>query len=174
MVEASSIIQANAQFAREQHAGVVCVFVGATSGIGAGTLEKMISMFQAPTFYVLGRSEKRFSTQLSKLQTSNPSAKVIFLECEFALLSDVDAVSKRITDSETKVDYLYMSPGLIPLNGAQCTPQPTPQRFTSPPLTIPQTPKKASKSASPSPTTPASASSQTSSRTSAPPPARAS
>jgi hypothetical protein len=36
------------------------------------------------------------------------------------LLSEVDRVCKQISAAEKKVDYLYMSPGLMPLNGPQC------------------------------------------------------
>lgn len=121
MVKASTIRQHNASFAREHHAGLVCVFAGATSGIGAGTLERMALMLEAPTFYVIGRSRSRFTRQQVKIEHLNPSCKVIFLEAEVSLLSDVDAVCKQIIAAEQKVDYLYMSPGLMPLNGPQCT-----------------------------------------------------
>ena len=121
MVKATTIRQCNACFASERHAGLVCVFAGATSGIGASTLERMALMLHASTFYVLGRSAARFASQRAKLESLNPSCKVVFLEAEVSLLSDVDAVCKQITAVEQKVDYLYMSPGLIPLNGPQCT-----------------------------------------------------
>ena len=121
MVKATTIRQCNARFASEHHEGLVCVFAGATSGIGAGTLERMALLLHAPTFYVLGRSAARFSSQRAKLQSLNPSCTVVFLQAEVSLLSDVDTACKQITDSEKKVDYLYMSPGLMPLNGPQCT-----------------------------------------------------
>lgn len=123
MVKASLVVDHNARFAREQHAAsspTLCVFAGATSGIGAGTLERMVTMFKDPSFYIFGRSEKRFAAQKEKLESLNPQCKITFLECEFALLADVDAVSKRITDAERKVDFLCMSPGLVPLNGPEC------------------------------------------------------
>ena len=121
MVKATTIRQCNAHFASEHHEGLVCVFAGATSGIGAGTLERIALMLDAPTFYVLGRSAARFAGQCAKLESLNPSCKVMFLEVEVSLLSNVDAACKQITAAEKKVDYLYMSPGLIPLNGPQCT-----------------------------------------------------
>ncbi|MCJ1454548.1 hypothetical protein MMC28_004901 [Mycoblastus sanguinarius] len=121
MVKATTIRQCNARFASEHHAGLVCVFAGATSGIGAGTLERMALMLQAPTFYVLGRSAARFASQRAKLESLNSSCKVVFLEAEVSLLSDVDAACTQITAAEQKVDYLYMSAGLMPLNGPQYT-----------------------------------------------------
>ena len=120
MVNTTTVRQDNARFASEHHRGLVCVFAGATSGIGAGTLERMTLMLDTPTFYVLGRSAARFASQRAKLQSLNASCKIVFLEVEVSLLSDVDTACKRIAESEKTVDCLYMSPGLMPLNGPQC------------------------------------------------------
>ena len=119
MVKTTVIRQCNARFTRDNHLGFVCVFAGGTSGIGASTLEMMALMLHAPTFYVLGRSATRFESQRANLENLNPSCKIVFLEAEVSLLSDVDAVCKRIAAVEQKVDCLYMSPGLFPLNGPQ-------------------------------------------------------
>ena len=121
MVKITTIRQSNARFASEHYAGFVGVFAGATKGIGAATLEKMVSMLQAPTFYVLGRSSARFASQRANLEKLNPSCRIVFLEAEVSLLSAVDAACKRISEAEKKVDFLYMSPGLFPLNAPQCT-----------------------------------------------------
>ena len=120
MVKATAVRQ-YIEFNQEQDVGLVCVFVGATSGIGAGTLEKMVQKLQESTFYVLGRSASRFANQRAKLESLNPSCKIVFIPAEVSLLSAVDATCKHIAASEERVDYLYMSPGLIPLNGPQCT-----------------------------------------------------
>ena len=120
MVKAT-VVQQYIEFNKEQDVGLVCVFVGATSGIGASTLETTVQKLQKSTFYVLGRSASRFTNQRVKLQSLNPSCKIIFIQAEISLLSAVDGACKQIAASEQKVDYLYMSPGLIPLNGPQCT-----------------------------------------------------
>ena len=120
MVKATAIRQ-YIEFNKEQDVGLVCVFVGATSGIGASTLEKMVQKLQKSTFYVLGRSASRFTNQRAKLESLSPSCKIVFIQAEVSLLSAVDAACKQIAAAEQKVDYLYMSPGLIPLNGPQCT-----------------------------------------------------
>jgi len=113
--------QYNERFASGHHErGLVCVFAGATSGNGASTLERMATMLHAPTFYVIGRSSIRFANQRAKLESLNPSCKVVFLEAEVSLISDVDTACEHIIAAEKKVDHLYMSPGLMPLNGAQC------------------------------------------------------
>jgi len=120
MVKAATIYQCNESFASEQHYVLVCVFAGATSGIGSGTIERIATLLngQSPTFYVLGRSEARFASQRAKLESLNPSCKLIFKQAEFSLLANIDAVCKQI--HEERVDILFMSPGLIPLNGPQC------------------------------------------------------
>lgn len=122
MVKFLTITEANARFASDSahNVGLVCIFAGATSGTGAGAIERMAVMMQAPTFYVLGRSAARFASQRAKLESLNPSLKLVFLEVEVSLISDIDAVSKQITAAERKVDYLYMSQGCIPLNVPHC------------------------------------------------------
>lgn len=77
-------------------------------------------MLHAPTFYVIGRSATHFVALKTKIQSLNPTCKIIFLEAEMSLLEEVDRVCKQILNAESKLDYLYMSPGLMPLNGPQC------------------------------------------------------
>ena len=120
----TAIAQANEAFANERHGGLVCVFAGAASGIGASTLEKLAPMLPSATFYVIGRLTERFSNQRATLERLNQTAKIIFFPGDVSLLSDVDAFSKAILDAEKKVDYLFMSPGRLPLAGAQCMPHP--------------------------------------------------
>ncbi|KAH7329940.1 hypothetical protein BKA65DRAFT_508063, partial [Rhexocercosporidium sp. MPI-PUGE-AT-0058] len=119
MVKLMTIRQENARFTNEHHAGYVFVFAGATSGIGASTLERMATMVFDSTFYVIGRSRERFASQKTHLETLNPTITIIFIQAEFSLISDIDAVSRQIITAEKKVDYLFMSPGIYPLNGAE-------------------------------------------------------
>jgi hypothetical protein len=112
----SPVIESNAYFEPNPDAPVVAGFAGATSGIGASTLDRMARMCGEATFYVLGRSEKRFAERRTQLESFNPRCKIIFLEAEFSLLSHVDAASKKILDCESKLHYVFMSTGMIPLN----------------------------------------------------------
>ena len=121
MVNIKTIRQSNARFANEQQTGLVAVFAGATSGIGANTLAKMVQELRRSTFYVLGRSAARFASLREKLENLNPSCRIVFIQAEVSLVADTDAACKQITAAESKVDFLYMSAGLIPLNGPQCT-----------------------------------------------------
>lgn len=122
MVASGTIVQSNQRFSSQHRddGGVVGVFAGATSGIGARTLERMTTMFRSPTFYVLGRSYTRFATQRKKLESLNPECNIIYLETDVSLISGIDFACQQIKNAETKVDYLCMSMGGLPLAGAQC------------------------------------------------------
>lgn len=118
MVKLSTVIEANASFARDhpKNEGLVCVFSGATGGIGEGTIEQMATILQGATFYVLGRSAKDFASQRAKLESLNPTVKLVFLETQLSLIADIDAACKKIAASEQKVDCLFMSQGCFPVN----------------------------------------------------------
>ena len=121
MVRISNVRQQNVQSRNEHHVGAVCVFVGATAGIGAATLARMLQMFDDSTFYVLGRSASKFEQQQhSTLERLNSSNNISFIETEVSLISSIDNASKQIADRENKVDYLYMSAGKVPFEGASC------------------------------------------------------
>lgn len=121
MVKTSTITESNDRFTSETHEGLVCVFVGATSGIGMGTLRRTATMLSSSTFYVLGRSESRFSKELEALRSSSPTCKIIFIETEVSLISGIDLACKQILSKEKKVDVVCMSPGGMPFQGAVCT-----------------------------------------------------
>lgn len=122
MVKFSNVIQANESFARDHtdNTGVVCVFSGATGGIGEGTLERMAVILQGATFYVMGRSAARFAAQRAKLESLNPCIKLVFLEVQVSLIGDIDSASQKIIEAEQKVDYLCMSQACFPVNVPQC------------------------------------------------------
>ncbi|KAI1331632.1 hypothetical protein F5Y16DRAFT_239908 [Xylariaceae sp. FL0255] len=123
MVASEAIVANNRAFASQHREddGIVGVFAGATSGIGARTLERMMTIYRAPTFYVLGRSSISFAVQRKTLEALNPDANIIFIETDVALISGIDSACQMIKASEKKVDYLYMSPGGLPRWGAQYT-----------------------------------------------------
>jgi NAD(P)-dependent dehydrogenase (short-subunit alcohol dehydrogenase family) len=122
MVKLSAITETNARFAsgKSNNESLVCVFVGATSGTGSGTIEKLATMLEAPTFYVLGRSAARFAGQRAKLERLNSNLKLEFIETDVTLISGIDAACENIMAAEKRVDYLYMSQGCIPLSVPQC------------------------------------------------------
>ncbi|KAK2774011.1 hypothetical protein FQN53_003875 [Emmonsiellopsis sp. PD_33] len=64
------------------------------------------------------------------LESFNPSCKIVFITVELSLLSDVDTACKQILTSENKVDYSYMSAGMLSLNGAEYTKESLELSFT--------------------------------------------
>lgn len=121
MVSTKEIVAANAAFAAKRTSEKVFVLTGATSGIGAATMQKLASMVDTATFYVAGRSAPRFSPLRAKVEALNPNIRIVFFECNVALLADMDAFSGHIAASEKSVDYLCMSQGTLPFTGARCT-----------------------------------------------------
>ncbi|KAI1173280.1 hypothetical protein F4777DRAFT_581068 [Nemania sp. FL0916] len=123
MVKINAVIQANQRFSSQHRDddGIIGVFAGATSGIGARTLERMITMYRAPVFYVLGRSSARFAAQRKSLESLNPECTIVYIETDVSLISGIDHASEQIKKAEKKVDYLYTSMGGLPLAGAQYT-----------------------------------------------------
>ncbi|KAH9993896.1 hypothetical protein F4779DRAFT_608440 [Xylariaceae sp. FL0662B] len=123
MVKATTIVQSNQEFSTQHHQddGVVAVFAGATRGIGARTLERMITLYRSPTFYELGRSSTRFAAQHKTLEFLNSECKIVYIETDVSLISGINFASERIKAAEKKVDYLCMSMGGLPLTGAKYT-----------------------------------------------------
>jgi NADP-dependent 3-hydroxy acid dehydrogenase YdfG len=120
MVTTPAVIQNNARFAKEQHTDAVCVFAGATKGIGLATLKKLAAMLYSSTFYVLGRSPSGYANLLDQLKQAGPSNSYIFIEVQVSLISSVDAACLHIASMENKVDYICMSTGGMPWQGAVC------------------------------------------------------
>ncbi|KUJ09016.1 uncharacterized protein LY89DRAFT_701536 [Mollisia scopiformis] len=121
MVKIDTIRASNAPFANQHHEGLVCVFAGATSGIGLATCQKMTTMLQSSTFYILGRSPERYTDLLDQMRELAPSNKIVYVETQVSLIASIDAACAQISSAEQKVDYLCMSPGGMPFQGAVCT-----------------------------------------------------
>lgn len=116
MVSLSAVRESNSTL-RARPSGWVAVFVGATGGIGAGTIKQLVRNSSGPKFYVIGRSEAKFSRQRKELEALNPSAVIVFIQTEISLLRNVDAVCKEIASKEDHVDLLFMSAGLLAFGG---------------------------------------------------------
>ena len=102
-----------------QHtAGFIAVFVGATAGIGRATLEELLHYGgETMKVYIVGRAMQQRSEWLESLRVINPTATVIIIESNVALLEDVAKVCRHILVKETKVDMLFMSAGMIAFEG---------------------------------------------------------
>jgi hypothetical protein len=121
MVGLVEIQKSNAKFASQNHAGMVCVFAGATAGIGLATLTEMVDMVKSSTFYVLGRNAARYQDKIEALRKRGPTNRILLVETQVALISKIDEACAMIGAAERKVDLVCVSPGGMPFQGATCT-----------------------------------------------------
>lgn len=118
MAPISEIRAINTTFAAQKQANSVCVFVGATNGIGRSTLYVLSTLLVRPTIYIVGRSTQRWKTQLSEMRKMNSEASYIFVEAEVSMIREADRACKQILEAENRLDYLCMSTGYLPMVGA--------------------------------------------------------
>jgi NADP-dependent 3-hydroxy acid dehydrogenase YdfG len=120
MVNIKDVRKSNLAFKLSGHAsGLVAVFVGATSGVGMGTLKQFAKYATAPKVYVIGRSKTGATPLLNELKALNPEATFAFIETEISLIKNVDLACDEIKSKEKKVDILFMSPGYLSFDGRQ-------------------------------------------------------
>ena len=118
MVAIKDVRISNAAFKEsKESSGLVAVFVGATSGIGMGTLKALAKNANAPKIYILGRSKNSAASLLIELGTLNPKATFVFIETEISLMKNVDLACEQIKSNEEKVDILFLSPGYLGFGG---------------------------------------------------------
>jgi len=120
MVNIKDVRKSNLAFKLSGHAsGLVAIFVGATSGVGMGTLKQFAKYATAPKVYVIGRSKTGATPLLNELKALNPEATFAFIETEISLIKNVDLACDEIKSKEKKVDILFMSPGYLSFDGRQ-------------------------------------------------------
>jgi NADP-dependent 3-hydroxy acid dehydrogenase YdfG len=91
--------------------------VGGTSGIGFSTAREFTRKAVAPHIYLIGRNESQASSIISELRSINDSATVDFVKSDVSLLNGVDAACQEISKKEEKVNLLFMTPGVLTLQG---------------------------------------------------------
>jgi len=106
---------------KNRPAGMKAVFIGATAGIGASTVKQFALHTNAPTVYLVGRSQTKAAPLLVELKSLNPQATFTFIEAEVSLLKAVDEVCDEILAKEQKLDLLWLSQGLLSFAGQQKT-----------------------------------------------------
>ena len=122
MVNIKDVRASNAALkASKESSGLVAVFVGATSGIGMGTLKQFAKYANAPKAYILGRSKKAATPLLDEIKSSNPQGTFEFIETEISLIKNIDLACDDIKSKEKKVDILFLSPGYLTLEGRNGT-----------------------------------------------------
>ncbi|CRG90883.1 hypothetical protein PISL3812_07929 [Talaromyces islandicus] len=116
MVSLSEIRAHNATV-KNLGSGLVAVFVGGTSGIGLSTAREFTRKAVAPHIYLIGRNESQASSIISELRSINDSATVDFVKSDVSLLKSVDAACEEISKKEQKVNILFMTPGVLTMQG---------------------------------------------------------
>jgi NADP-dependent 3-hydroxy acid dehydrogenase YdfG len=120
MVDLSEIRKSNAKNATQSRGGVVCVFAGATAGIGFATLSEMVVLLHSSTFYVLGRDPSRYLDKIEGLRKAGPTNKIVFLGIQVELIKEIDEACHCIRAEEEKIDIVCVSPGGMPFQGTVC------------------------------------------------------
>ncbi|KAF1348457.1 putative short-chain dehydrogenases/reductase [Delphinella strobiligena] len=100
---------------------LVALFVGGTSGIGRSTLRQLALNADAPTAYIVGRSETKAKPLLTELGQINPRGSFNFIEADVSLMSNVDKACESIKKRETALNLLFMTPGGLSLVGRRET-----------------------------------------------------
>jgi len=118
MVNIKDVRKSNLDFKLSGHASnTVAVFVGATSGIGMGTLMQYAKYAQGAKAYIVGRSKSAAQPLLGELKATNPEGTFEFIETEISLIKNVDLACEKIKSKEKKVDILFLSPGFLAYGG---------------------------------------------------------
>ncbi|CAD0083395.1 unnamed protein product [Aureobasidium vineae] len=99
----------------------VALFVGGTSGIGRSTLRQLALNTNAPTAYIVGRSENSAKPVLKELRQINPLGSFNFIEADVSLISNVDKACESIKQREKALDMLFMTPDGLSLVGRRET-----------------------------------------------------
>lgn len=113
MVALSDIKDSNARIASELPAGLVAVFVGATSGIGETALKKFAQYAKKPRIYFVGRSQVAADRIKKECQTLNSEGEYIFLKEDVSLLNNIDGVCREIQKKERAINLLFLTQGTL-------------------------------------------------------------
>ena len=113
MVSAQVIRESNARVATELPPGLVAVFVGATNGIGYGSLKEFAKLANRPRIYFIGRSKDRGAFVETELRTLNPGGEYVFIPADLSLMTKTDEVCREILGKEQTINILFMSVGSI-------------------------------------------------------------
>ncbi|OJI98826.1 hypothetical protein ASPVEDRAFT_186572 [Aspergillus versicolor CBS 583.65] len=112
MVSLEDIRAHNAQVSSSFPPGLVALFVGATSGIGAATLKAFAKNTRSPRAYFVGRSQEAADQILAECKTRNPEGEYIFIQADVSLIRVVDEVCAQIKAKETELNIICLSQGV--------------------------------------------------------------
>lgn len=111
MVALNAVQASNSTLATSLPAGMVAVFVGATSGIGEFALKTFAQCTTSPKIYIVGRSQEAADRILPECRELNPGGQYIFIKSDVSLLKNVDDVCQKILAKEPSINLLFQSQG---------------------------------------------------------------
>lgn len=113
MVSLQGIRESNARIASSFPAGLVAVFVGATSGIGETTLKQLVERAREPRIYFLGRRESEGKRIQAELKEINQKGQYHYLKYDVSLLKNVDEACRYLKSKEPTINLLFLSSGTL-------------------------------------------------------------
>jgi NAD(P)-dependent dehydrogenase (short-subunit alcohol dehydrogenase family) len=119
MVALKDVQASNSQIKSTWPSGLVAVFVGSTSGIGAYALKEFAHRASKPRIYFVGRSQEAADKLLVELKSLNPGGEYIFLKCDTSLMRNIDDLCLKIKAKETAINVLFMSQGTLKFSGCK-------------------------------------------------------
>ncbi|KAJ5261110.1 hypothetical protein N7478_011705 [Penicillium angulare] len=111
MVSLSEVQVSNAKIATALPAGLVAVFVGATSGIGEYSLMEFARNAKQPRVYFVGRSQEAGDRIAKECRQLNKEGDFNFIKADVSLLKSVDDVCREIKHKEKAINVLFMTCG---------------------------------------------------------------
>lgn len=113
MVSLELMRASNSLVATSLPAGLVAVFVGATSGIGETTLKQFARQAKQPRIYFLGRREQEGKRIQAELRHLNPSGEYHFVQADVSLLKNVDDACRHLQGRESAINLLFLTCGSL-------------------------------------------------------------
>jgi short-subunit dehydrogenase len=106
MVSVKEVQLSNGRIASALPQHLVCVFVGATSGIGEYSLKTFAKYANQPRIYFVGRSQEAAGRISGELKTLNSEGEYNFIKADVSLIHNVDKVCQDIKDKEKSINLL--------------------------------------------------------------------
>ncbi|OBT65367.1 hypothetical protein VE03_06052 [Pseudogymnoascus sp. 23342-1-I1] len=113
MVTLSATEASNSRISSDLPAGLVAVFVGATSGIGEYALKEFAKQAKRPKIYFVGRSQDAANRITGELKDLNRTGQYTFIKSDVSLLKNVDTVCEQILAKETTINLLFQTQGTM-------------------------------------------------------------
>lgn len=113
MVSLKDVQSSNSRIASALPAGLVSVFVGATSGIGETALKQFAKHARQPRVYFIGRSQEAGSRIAAECKALNSEGEYIFIKADTSLIRTVDDVCQDIKAKEKSINILFLSTGTL-------------------------------------------------------------